>query len=84
MESSSNSAFKAMDKNSDSARWYKQVASQVGINDPKPKSILIISAHWETTGSVYVTNQFDHKELYYDYYGFPDYTYKLNYPAKGK
>jgi aromatic ring-opening dioxygenase catalytic subunit (LigB family) len=85
MEGSSNPMFKAMDKNSDAAHWYKQLAKQVKITDSasKPKSILIISAHWETNGSVYVTNQYDHKELYYDYYGFPDFTYKLKYPAKG-
>ncbi|RMZ95931.1 dioxygenase [Brachionus plicatilis] len=88
------SVFKEFDRNSDATRWYKQVAQQVKITSPpssatdqylwsKPKSILIISAHWETKGSVCVTNQLDHKELLYDYNGFPEFTYKLKYPAKG-
>lgn len=86
--------LKNFDKNSDATKWYKQVAQQTKITNPpsfiidkhlwrKPESILIISAHWETKGSVYLTNQLNHKELYYDYYGFPDFAYKLRYPAKG-
>lgn len=49
---------------------------------PKPKALLIISAHWETRGEVAVTTA-EKPPLLFDYYGFPDYTYKLKWPAPG-
>jgi len=48
---------------------------------PKPKAILVISAHWESeTVSILNAENYD---LLYDYYGFPEHTYHLTYPAKG-
>jgi len=47
----------------------------------KPSAILVISAHWEekrptvTSGST--------PSLFYDYYGFPEESYKITYPAPG-
>lgn len=46
-----------------------------------PQAILLVTAHWETevpsfTGAA-------HPELIYDYYGFPEHTYALTYPAPG-
>ena len=46
-----------------------------------PRAILMVTAHWETdvpsfTGAA-------HPELIYDYYGFPEHTYSLTYPAPG-
>ncbi|UTV31001.1 DODA-type extradiol aromatic ring-opening family dioxygenase [Photobacterium atrarenae] len=47
----------------------------------RPRAILIISAHWQTTGfRVSATEQ---PELNYDFYGFPAHTYRLRYPAPG-
>jgi len=48
---------------------------------PKPRAILIASAHWETqlpmlTGS-------DKPETIHDFYNFPEPLYKLRYPAPG-
>jgi aromatic ring-opening dioxygenase catalytic subunit (LigB family) len=94
MDSPNDPFFSKMDKNSDAAKWYRQLAQQVKITDPpesaldkhlwqKPKAIIVISAHWETKGSIRVTNQQNHKELLYDYYGFPKHTFELKYPAKG-
>lgn len=48
----------------------------------KPKALLIISAHWETRDTVAVTTGAK-PDLLFDYYGFPDYTYKLKWPAPG-
>lgn len=45
----------------------------------KPKAILVISAHWEDA-VVAVQTKPDPK-LYFDYYGFPDHTYRLTWPA---
>ena len=48
---------------------------------PNPEAIILISAHWEER-MVHVTSA-PQPELYYDYYGFPEASYKLNYPAPG-
>ena len=48
---------------------------------PKPKAILVISAHWLTEGT-YVTCV-RKPEMIYDFYGFPDELYKITYPSLG-
>ncbi|MBT4490815.1 MAG: dioxygenase [Rhodospirillaceae bacterium] len=48
---------------------------------PSPKSILMISAHWETTEPT--VGATDDLETIHDYYGFPRALYDLHYPAKG-
>jgi aromatic ring-opening dioxygenase catalytic subunit (LigB family) len=47
----------------------------------RPKAVLVISGHWETTVST-VNTSVAHT-LLFDYYGFPEYTYRLPYPAPG-
>ena len=46
-----------------------------------PSSILIISAHWEE--EIVTITSGERPSLIYDYYGFPDEAYKLEYPAPG-
>ncbi len=60
------------------AAWLRNVREL--LPEP-PKAILVISGHWESpelliTGSA-------QPELIYDYYGFPQHTYDLKYPAPG-
>jgi len=47
----------------------------------KPSAILVISAHWEED-KVTITSGAT-PPLIYDYYGFPDAAYQVNYPLKG-
>jgi aromatic ring-opening dioxygenase catalytic subunit (LigB family) len=47
-----------------------------------PKAIVMVSAHW-LESSLSVTGS-PNPELIYDYYGFPEHTYALQYPAKGE
>ena len=47
----------------------------------RPAAILVVSAHWEES-RIHV-GAAARPELIYDYYGFPDYTYELEYPAAG-
>lgn len=47
----------------------------------RPKAMLVISAHWETPELR--LNTVSRPQLYYDYYGFPEQTYRLSYPAPG-
>lgn len=58
--------------------WLRQYASTL---PSRPKSILIVSGHWEepifTIGSNLTPT------LIYDYYGFPPHTYQLTYPVTG-
>lgn len=48
---------------------------------PKPSAIIVVSAHWEETVPTVLTNPAP--PLLYDYYGFPEESYELTYPAKG-
>jgi aromatic ring-opening dioxygenase catalytic subunit (LigB family) len=47
----------------------------------QPSAILVISAHWETSGFCFTGAA--EPGLIYDYYGFPPRTYELTYPAPG-
>ena len=47
----------------------------------KPKAILSISGHWEE--DVFTVSTAEKPPMIFDYSGFPDYTYKISYPAPG-
>ena len=54
------------------------VAGAVGA---KPKAVLVISGHWEEDALTVQTSP--RPPMLYDYYGFPEHTYRLQYPAPG-
>jgi len=47
----------------------------------KPRAILVISAQWEMPRPTVMTAA--RPSMLFDYYGFPEHTYKLEYPAPG-
>ena len=47
----------------------------------KPKAVVIVSGHWEERD--FAVNSAAQPALLYDYYGFPEHTYRLKYPAPG-
>jgi aromatic ring-opening dioxygenase catalytic subunit (LigB family) len=47
-----------------------------------PRAILAVSAHWEAEGFTAGAKQ--KPELIYDYFGFPEHTYRLMWPAPGE
>lgn len=47
-----------------------------------PSAILVISAHWEEDSPAIQSNR--HPEMLYDYYGFPEESYQITYPAPGQ
>jgi len=47
----------------------------------KPEAILVVSAHWEEERPTVTTAA--NPPLYYDYYGFPEESYSIQYPAPG-
>eukprot|EP01125_Pyxidicula_operculata_P011422 TRINITY_DN3743_c0_g1_i2.p1 TRINITY_DN3743_c0_g1~~TRINITY_DN3743_c0_g1_i2.p1 ORF type:complete len:292 (-),score=62.29 TRINITY_DN3743_c0_g1_i2:1013-1888(-) len=79
MDSTPGDVFYEMSRGSEPAKWYLNFAKK--FVPRKPKAIILISAHWEES-VVHITSQ-PNPKLYFDYYGFPDHTYKLTYPAPG-
>ena len=47
----------------------------------RPKAVLVISGHWENPLPTF--NIAAKPGLLFDYYGFPEHTYRLKYPATG-
>ena len=47
----------------------------------RPKALLVVTAHWETSQPTVSVNP--NPGMLYDYYGFPEHTYRLSYPAPG-
>jgi aromatic ring-opening dioxygenase catalytic subunit (LigB family) len=47
----------------------------------KPEAILVISAHWEESAATLLGAQ--NPAMFYDYYGFPEQAYQIEYPAPG-
>jgi aromatic ring-opening dioxygenase catalytic subunit (LigB family) len=47
----------------------------------RPQAVLVISAHWEEMRPT--VNSGRQPPLLFDYYGFPEHTYRLSYPAPG-
>ena len=76
--------FADIGPNTPAFRALQAVPRQLGLTGPtKPRAILIVSAHWESGDVVRVTSRDSYPELFFDYYGFPPYTYELSYPAPG-
>jgi 4,5-DOPA dioxygenase extradiol len=48
---------------------------------PRPKSVLMISAHWEKRPATYGATTT--VPLYHDFYGFPERYYEVKYPSPG-
>jgi 4,5-DOPA dioxygenase extradiol len=49
---------------------------------PRPRAILVVSAHWTTPWEIGITSAARHR-LIYDFAGFPDALYRLEWPARG-
>ena len=47
----------------------------------KPKAVLVITGHWEAPG--FTVSTAERPPMEYDYYGFPEHTYRIQYPAPG-
>jgi len=58
--------------------WLEQVGLTIG---RKPDAIVVISAHWEA--DLFTVTAAANPPLLYDYYGFPEHTYRLRYDAPG-
>lgn len=60
---------------------YTEILKNFGAQLPRPKAILCISAHWLTEGTFITSSQ--QPKMIYDFNGFPDELYQVQYPASG-
>lgn len=60
---------------------FSRTWSKFGNEIPKPKAVLVISAHWLTNGT-HITAMNNPKTIH-DFGGFPQALFDVNYPAKG-
>jgi aromatic ring-opening dioxygenase catalytic subunit (LigB family) len=60
------------------AGWLKGLVADL---PERPKAILVVSGHWEEDAFTVGSGEFP--ELIYDYYGFPEHTYRLTFDAPG-
>ncbi|MCM3567952.1 dioxygenase [Neobacillus mesonae] len=60
---------------------YTQFLSQLGQTMPRPKAIVLFSAHWES--NVQKVSKVDQYSTIYDFGGFDEALYRIQYPAKG-
>ncbi len=64
----------------DDALWPVQLA-QWSAELPRPKAILVVSAHWEQ--APIIVGATEPVPLVYDFYGFPERYYQITYPSPG-
>lgn len=65
----------------DMLRAFRDLRNTLEQRFPKPDALVFISAHWESS-PIAITSSAK-PSLYYDYYGFPEEAYTLQYPAPG-
>ncbi len=58
-------------------KFFHEIIPKLGV----PAAIIIISAHWEE--EIVTITSGENPSLIYDYYGFPDEAYTVEYPAAG-
>lgn len=60
------------------AAYLKGIDAGIGV---RPRAVLVISGHWEAQQPT--VNIAERPKLLFDYYGFPEHTYRLKYPVPG-
>ncbi|RTZ47641.1 dioxygenase [Candidimonas sp. SYP-B2681] len=63
------------------AKTAREFSALPGRLPNKPKAVLVISGHWEA--QEFTVSTATQPPMEYDYYGFPEHTYHITYPAPG-
>ena len=64
------------------AKLHESLVEMPGQLPERPKAILMVSAHWISRDELQVMTN-PQPSMFYDYYGFPEHTYKVQYSAPG-
>lgn len=60
------------------AAWLRGLEQHAGA---RPEALVVVSAHWEAP--FFTVNSAPRPGLLFDYYGFPESTYRIDWPARG-
>lgn len=63
------------------AKTAREFAQMPGLLPGKPKAVLVITGHWEA--QEFTVSTTEHPPMEYDYSGFPEHTYRIQYKAPG-
>jgi aromatic ring-opening dioxygenase catalytic subunit (LigB family) len=63
------------------ARTVREISALPQRLPAKPKAVLVITGHWEAPE--FTVSTATQPPMDYDYYGFPEHTYQIQYPAPG-
>jgi aromatic ring-opening dioxygenase catalytic subunit (LigB family) len=63
------------------AKTAREFARMPGLLPDKPKAVLVITGHWEA--QEFTVSTAEHPPMEYDYSGFPEHTYRIQYKAPG-
>lgn len=59
----------------------RNIAAEVAAGGSAPRAVLCVSGHWEEP--VFTAQAAAQPGMVFDYYGFPEHTYRIRYPAPG-